>query len=92
VKTLLVTEARPKLGHWVQRALDGEDVGLLWKGEIVALRPVTDKSDDWLLQEYNVTAKQADKSLRRAEREIRRARRIGKMKPYTGDRRSLLEN
>jgi len=92
VKTILATEARPKLVTWVQRALNGEDIGLLWKGQIVALRPVPAPSDAGILQEYNVTGAQADKSLRRAERDIRRARRAGKTKPYTGERRSLLED
>ncbi len=92
MKTILATEARPKLVFWVQRALSGEDIRLVWKGQTVALRRIAENPGTELLQEYNVPAARADKSLRRAERDIRRARRAGKTKPYTGERRSLLED
>ena len=90
MKTLTVSQARPKLGSWLQKALRGADIGLVWEGKIIALRPVEVYSEDYVLMEYGVGSKQADQTLRAAEREIKQARRIGKMKRYPGNLRATL--
>ncbi len=90
MKTLTVSEARPKLGAWLEKALRGEDIGLVWEGKIVALRPVEVYSEDYALMEYGVNGKQAGRALRAAEREIKQDRRKGKVKRYTGNLRDAL--
>ena len=56
MKTLTATQMRPKMASWLDRALAGEDVGVTWKGRIIALRPVDVYSEDYVLKEYGVTA------------------------------------
>lgn len=90
MKTLSVSEARPKLGAWLDKALRGEDIGLVWQGRIVALRPVEVYSEDYVLMEYGVSKEVADKAFRAAEEEIRQDQRKGRLKPYTGDLRAAL--
>jgi hypothetical protein len=40
MKTLTITEGRGRLGYWLKMATLGEDVGFVFEGKIVALRPV----------------------------------------------------
>ena len=84
MKTLSVTEGRQNLGRWLKRALHGEDVGFLMDGRVVALRPVEVHSEDYVLHEYGVTEKQAEKALKTVKAEIKKARAAGAMKPFTG--------
>ena len=72
------------MGRWLKRALHGEDVGFLLDGRVVALRPVEVHSEDYVLHEYGVTEKQAEKALKTVKAEIRKARSTGAMKPFAG--------
>ena len=84
MKTLSVTEGRQNLGRWLKRALLGDDVGFLMDGRVVALRPVEVHSEDYVLHEYGVTEKQAEKAHKTVKAEIKKARTAGAMKPFTG--------
>ncbi|MBM3837199.1 MAG: hypothetical protein FJ398_04415 [Verrucomicrobia bacterium] len=84
MKTLSVTEGRQNLGAWLKRALQGEDVGFLVEGRVVALRPVQVHSEDYVLQEYGVAEKQAERAYRRVKADVHAARRAGESKPFTG--------
>ena len=84
MKTLSVTEGRQNLGRWLKRALHGDDVGFLMDGRVVALRPVEVHSEDYVLHEYSVTEKQADKAHNAVKADIKKARATGAMKPFTG--------
>lgn len=82
MKTLTASKARQNLSHWLSRAVNGEDIGIVCGASIVALRPVEVHTSDYVLQQYGVTPEEADKALKQAEREIRRERRTGKMVVY----------
>jgi antitoxin (DNA-binding transcriptional repressor) of toxin-antitoxin stability system len=84
MKTLSITEGRQKLGSWLKRALDGEDVGFVVEGRVVALRPVQVISEDYVLQEYAITEKQAERAYRKVKSEVAKARTSGKSKAFTG--------
>ena len=84
MKTLSVTDGRQNLGRWLKRALLGDDVGFLMDGRVVALRPVEVHSEDYVLHEYGVTEKQAEKAHNAVKAEIKNARATGGMKPFTG--------
>ena len=84
MKTLSVTEGRQNLGRWLKRALHGEDVGFLVDGRVVALRPVEVDSTDYVLHEYGATEQQAERALKAVRAEVRRARRTGATRPFTG--------
>ena len=84
MKTLSVTEGRQNLGAWIKRALLGEDVGFLMDGRVVALRPVEVHSDDFVLREYGVSEKQAERAFQSVKTEVRKARAAGRSKPFAG--------
>lgn len=84
MKTLSVTEGRQNLGRWLKRALHGDDVGFLMDGRVVALRPVEVHSEDYVLHEYGVTEKQAEKAQNAVKADIKKARATDRMKPFTG--------
>ena len=56
MKTLTATKARQNLGNWLQRAANGEDIGIVHSatGKIIALRPVEVYSDDYAFSEYGI--------------------------------------
>jgi antitoxin (DNA-binding transcriptional repressor) of toxin-antitoxin stability system len=83
--TLSPTRARSNLSSLLKRAANGEDIGILHGDQIIALRPVTVHSDDYALREYGVTEKELDRFVRRSDQQIRRERKSGKMKVFSGD-------
>ena len=69
----------------MKRAAKGEDIGILHGDKVIALRPVTVHADDYALREYGVTEKELNRFVKRADRQITRERRTGKIKKYTGN-------
>jgi antitoxin (DNA-binding transcriptional repressor) of toxin-antitoxin stability system len=84
MKTLSVTEGRRNLGAWLKRALRGDDIGFVVDGRIVALRPVSVHSDDYVLQEYGVTERQAERAYKAVKADVHQARKAGRTQPFTG--------
>jgi hypothetical protein len=86
MKTLTITEGRGRLGYWLKKATQGEDVGFLFEGKIVALRPVDVVSTDYALQEYGLTAKEMASAEKRINAGIKAARARGEITPFTGSK------
>ena len=77
MKTLSVTDGRSKLGHWLKRAIAGDDIGIVVDGIVVGLRPVGVISEDYALREYGVTQDEADAAAARVSKDIAAARKRG---------------
>jgi hypothetical protein len=84
MKTLTITEGRGRLGYWLKKATQGEDVGFICDGRIVALRPVEVISTDYALQEYGLTPKEMAAAEKRISAELKTARKRGQLTPFTG--------
>ena len=84
MKTLTITEGRGRLGYWLKMATQGEDVGFVFEGKIVALRPVGVTSDDYALREYGLTSAEMERAEKKIRTEIRTAARRGEMTRFTG--------
>lgn len=84
MKTLTITQGRGRLGYWLKKAVEGEDVGIVVGDKIVALRPVGVHSDDYALQEYGLSAAQMKHAARRVAAGITKERRRRTVKPFTG--------
>ena len=84
MKTLTITEGRGRLGYWLKKATEGEDVGFVFEGKIVALRPVEVISTDYALQEYGLTPTEMAGAEKRIRTEIKMARKRGEMTRFTG--------
>lgn len=83
--TLSPTQARANLSSLLKRAAKGEDIGILHGDQVIALRPVTVHSDDYALREYGVTEEELNRFVKRANQQIRRDRKAGTVKVYSGD-------
>ena len=60
MQTLTVTAARAQLGHWLSRAVRGEEIGVVVGAQIVAFRPVSIQAADYMETEYGLTRGEAD--------------------------------
>ena len=85
--TLSPTKARANLTHWLKRAVAGEDIGILCGDKVVALRAVRvfSEDSDYAKREYGVTDTELGGFVARADAELKRDRRAGRMKKYKGD-------
>lgn len=81
---MTITEGRGRLGYWLKKATEGEDVGFVIEGKIVALRPVEVTSTDYALQEYGLTPAEMARAERRISADISKARKRGEMTRFTG--------
>jgi hypothetical protein len=84
MKTLTVTAARQNLGAWLKKTLQGEDIGVMIDGAIVAFRPVKVYSEDYAVQEYGATPDELDKFAQAANQELDADRKGRRLKPFTG--------
>ena len=84
MKTLAVTAARQKLGYWLKRGLDGEDIGILIDGEAVRLRPARTISADYALREYGLGQRESGEAAKRIAAGVRAARHRGETRRFTG--------
>lgn len=84
MKTLTITEGRGRLGYWLRKATQGEDIGFLFEGKVVALRPVEVVSTDYALQEYGLTSKEMEAAEKRINRELNTERARGELTRFTG--------
>ena len=86
MKTLTLTEGRGRLGHWLKKAVQGEDIGFVIDGKVVALRPVEIHSADYALQEYGLTDRAMAVAEKRIAADIKSARTRGEVTQFTGDK------
>jgi hypothetical protein len=84
MKTLTITEGRGRLGYWLKRAAQGDDIGFMCEGKVVALRPVEVYSSDYALQEYGLSDKEMASAEERIHKDIKSARDRRKVTPFTG--------
>jgi len=84
MKTLTVTAARQNLGTWLKKTLQGEDIGVMIDGAIVAFRPVKVYSEDYAEHEYGVTPEELDEFVHKIGKELAADRKARRLKPFTG--------
>ena len=92
--TLSPTKARANLTHWLKKASAGEDIGILCGDKIIALRPVrvVSTDSDYAKREYGVTDAELKAFVKRADAELKRDRRAGRVTKYKGDFRAAIRD
>jgi len=90
MQTLSPTKARSNLTFWLKAAAGGEDVGILYGDQIIALRPVTVESTDYAFREYGASEADVRRLSLQAHEEIQENRRRGSLKTFTGNVEDLL--
>jgi hypothetical protein len=84
MKTLTITEGRGRLGYWLKKAVQGEDIGFMIDGKVVALRPVEVFSSDYALQEYALSEREMATTEKKIGNNIKSARARGEVTRFTG--------
>lgn len=79
MQTLTVTAARAQLGHWLARAVRGEEIGVIIGAQVVAFRPVPIQAADYMEREYGLTKEEADRAVATMKAETRKARTDGSL-------------
>ena len=74
------------MGYWLKKATEGQDIGFVVDGKIVALRPVEITSADYALREYGLTPKEMEQAEKRIGSDLRAARSRGELKEFTGSK------
>ena len=77
MQTLTVTAARAQLGHWLARAVKGEEIGVIVGAQVVALRPVPIQAADYMETEYGLMREEADRVALRIRVETQSAKANG---------------
>jgi len=90
--TLSPTQARSNLTAWLKKAASGEDIGILFGDQVIALRPVEVESTDYPWTEYGLTAKEMKRIAKNLHAEGEENRREGKSRTYTGDIEAILKD
>ena len=90
MQTLSPTTARSNLTFWLKAAARGEDVGILYGDQVIALRPVTVESTDYALREYGASEAQVNRLSLQAHEEIQENRIAGSLKTFTGNIEDLM--
>ncbi len=82
MKTLTATNARQNLGAWLERAAQGEDIGIVHaaSGKIIALRPVEVYSDDYAFTEYGISDEQMKRVEKKLQSKVEADRKAGRLK------------
>src|SRR5437660_680941 len=88
--TLTPTNARANLSKLLRRALKGDDIGIVLDGKIIALRPVTVESTDYITREYGATPAEAARFEKKVHAKIEKDRKAGRLHEFTGEIERLL--
>ena len=84
MKTLTLAAARKNLGALLKQTLEGEDIGVVIDGGVVAFRPVKVFSEDYATVEYNVSEEELDAFAQAVNQELDRESKQGRLKRFTG--------
>jgi hypothetical protein len=90
--TLSPTKAGSNLTAWLKKAAAGEDIGILFGDQVIALRPVEVEATDYAEREYRVTKEELKRFAKRLHAKGAKERKTGRSKEYRGDLEALLEN
>jgi antitoxin (DNA-binding transcriptional repressor) of toxin-antitoxin stability system len=88
--TLTPTQARVNLSSLLRKALNGDDIGIVVRGKIVALRPVKVASEDYAKSEYGINRSEMRRIARKLHAEAEKFRQTGKSKTFQGDIEAVL--
>lgn len=70
MQTLTITTARQNLGGWLEKAVRGEEIGVIVGNKIVAFRPVPVTAADYMESEYGFTTAEATASAARIAKAV----------------------
>lgn len=85
MKTLRITDAKKNLGRWLAAASRGEDIGIVYGADIIALRKVEVESTDYAQRQYGATSEQVARLEEATDKRYARLKRTGKLATVTAE-------
>jgi antitoxin (DNA-binding transcriptional repressor) of toxin-antitoxin stability system len=85
MQTTTATEARANLSALLRKALEGQEIGIICNGRIVALRPVEVTATDYPGAEYGIRGHEIQKIAANLHAKAKRAFKTGKARSFNGD-------
>jgi len=85
MQTKTATEARANLSALLRKALDGQEIGIVCNGRIVALRPVDVTATDYAGTEYGITGNELHAVAANLHAKGKRAVKTRKARSFDGD-------
>jgi antitoxin (DNA-binding transcriptional repressor) of toxin-antitoxin stability system len=79
MKTLTITDAKKNLSRWLAAASRGEDVGIVYGADIIALRRVEVESTDYARHEYGAAPDKVADLDAATDRRYAQLKRTGKL-------------
>ena len=83
--TTTPSQARMNLSGLLKRALAGDDVGIVYQGQIIALRPVKVSSTDYVEREYGLSAEEWSSAAKNLHAKAQKTRKAGRARRFTGN-------
>ena len=83
--TTTPTKARVNLSRLLKQALEGDDIGIVYDGQIIALRPVQVTSTDYVETEYGLSAEEWSRAAKNLHAKAQQNRKSGQARPFTGN-------
>jgi hypothetical protein len=90
--TITPTQARVNLSSVLRRALEGDDIGIVVGGKVVALRPVEILSRDYAELEYGIKPAEMKIIAKKLHAKAKKSRASGKTKVFNTGLEALLED
>jgi antitoxin (DNA-binding transcriptional repressor) of toxin-antitoxin stability system len=79
MKTLRITDAKKNLSRWLAAASRGEDIGIVYGADIIALRKVEVESMDYAQREYGAPPEKVADLEEATDKRYERLKRTGKL-------------
>lgn len=70
--------------------MKGDDIGIVFEGKIIALRPVAVQSTDYARREYGIEPDAMSVIEENIHGKIKKERKAGKLREFTGDIEALV--
>jgi antitoxin (DNA-binding transcriptional repressor) of toxin-antitoxin stability system len=83
--TTTPTQVRVNLSGLLKRALAGDDIGIVYNGQIIALRPVRVSSTDYVESEYGLSPEEWSRAAKNLHAKAQKALKTGQAKRFTGN-------
>ena len=80
--TLTAEEACGQISTLLQRAASGEAIGIDVGGKLVALRPVEESDEEYVLREYGLTPEEMEAAVKKMDAHFEKERAAGKFKEW----------
>ena len=90
--TLSPAKARSNFTDWLKKAASGEEIGTRYGGKVFVLQPVEEEDTSYAEKEYGATKTELKRFAERMDAKIKKNRKAGKYKVFSGNIEDLVKD